>query len=237
MKKTLIVIPTYNEINNISELIDKIMDNQKDSDILFIDDNSPDGTGDLLNKISEEKNNIHVLSRPGKLGLGTAYIAGFNWAIKNSYDYVVQMDADLSHNPLDISRLIESIQDCDLAIGSRYMDGFNVVNWPLRRLLLSYCANLYTRILIGLPIHDSTGGFKCFKIDVLKKINLNKIVSEGYSFQIEMNYLSWINNAKIKEISIVFTDRTVGQSKMSRRIIFEAIFIVPKIMFQRMFSI
>ena len=237
MKKTLIVIPTYNEINNISELIDKIMDNQKDSDILFIDDNSPDGTGSLLNEISKEKKNIHVLSRPGKLGLGTAYIAGFNWAIQNNYDFVVQMDADLSHNPSDISRLIQSVQSCDLAIGSRYMDGFNVVNWPLSRLLLSYCANLYTRILIGLPIHDSTGGFKCFKIDVLKKIDLNKIVSEGYSFQIEMNYLSWINSAKIKEISIVFTDRTVGQSKMSRRIIFEAIFIVPKIMFQRMFSI
>ena len=147
------------------------------------------------------------------------------------------MDADLSHNPSDISRLLESVQDCDLVIGSRYLDGFNVINWPLRRLLLSYCANLYTRILIGLPIHDSTGGFKCFKIDVLKNINLNKIVSEGYSFQIEMNYLSWINNAKIKEVSIVFTDRTVGQSKMSRRIIFEAIFIVPKIMFQRIFSI
>ena len=237
MKKTLIVIPTYNEINNISELIDKIMDDQKDSDILFVDDNSPDGTGDLLKEISEEKNNIHLLSRPGKLGLGTAYIAGFNWAIQNNYDYVLQMDADLSHNPSDISRLLESVQDCDLVIGSRYLDGFNVINWPLRRLLLSYCANLYTRILIGLPIHDSTGGFKCFKIDVLKNINLNKIVSEGYSFQIEMNYLSWINNAKIKEVSIVFTDRTVGQSKMSRRIIFEAIFIVPKIMFQRIFSI
>lgn len=237
MKKTLIVIPTYNEINNISELIDKIMDDQKHSDILFVDDNSPDGTGDLLKEISEEKNNIHLLSRPGKLGLGTAYIAGFNWAIQNNYDYVLQMDADLSHNPSDISRLLESVQDCDLVIGSRYLDGFNVINWPLRRLLLSYCANLYTRILIGLPIHDSTGGFKCFKIDVLKNINLNKIVSEGYSFQIEMNYLSWINNAKIKEVSIVFTDRTVGQSKMSRRIIFEAIFIVPKIMFQRIFSI
>tara|TARA_X000001036_G_scaffold82212_2_gene74021 strand:+ start:1074 stop:1787 length:714 start_codon:yes stop_codon:yes gene_type:complete len=237
MKKTLIVIPTYNEINNISELIDKIMDDQKHSDILFVDDNSPDGTGDLLKEISKEKNNIHLLSRPGKLGLGTAYIAGFNWAIQNNYDYVLQMDADLSHNPSDISRLLESVQDCDLVIGSRYLDGFNVINWPLRRLLLSYCANLYTRILIGLPIHDSTGGFKCFKIDVLKNINLNKIVSEGYSFQIEMNYLSWINNAKIKEVSIVFTDRTVGQSKMSRRIIFEAIFIVPKIMFQRIFSI
>ncbi len=237
MKKTLIVIPTYNEINNISELIDKIMDDQKHSDILFVDDNSPDGTGDLLKEISKEKNNIHLLSRPGKLGLGTAYIAGFNWAIQNNYDYVLQMDADLSHNPSDISRLLESVQDCDLVIGSRYLDGFNVINWPLRRLLLSYCANLYTRILIGIPIHDSTGGFKCFKIDVLKNINLNKIVSEGYSFQIEMNYLSWINNAKIKEVSIVFTDRTVGQSKMSRRIIFEAIFIVPKIMFKRIFSI
>ena len=237
MNKALIVIPTYNEINNISELIEKIMSVSNALDILFIDDNSPDGTGVFLEEISNEKKEINLLSRPGKMGLGTAYIEGFKWAIENNYDYVLQMDADMSHNPSDIPRMLDFIKENDLVIGSRYLEGFNVVNWPLRRLLLSYGANLYTRILTGLPINDSTGGFKCFRIDVLRNINLEQIVSEGYSFQIEMNYLSWISNFKIKEISIVFTDRTVGQSKMSKKIILEAIFMVPKIMFQRIFSI
>ena len=237
MNKALIVIPTYNEINNISELIDKIMSMSSAVDILFIDDNSPDGTGVFLEEISNEKKEINLLSRPGKMGLGTAYIEGFKWAIENNYDYVLQMDADMSHNPSDIPRMLDFIKENDLVIGSRYLEGFNVVNWPLRRLLLSYGANLYTRILTGLPINDSTGGFKCFRIDVLRNINLEQIASEGYSFQIEMNYLSWIGNFKIKEISIVFTDRTVGQSKMSKKIILEAIFMVPKIMFQRIFSI
>tara|TARA_Y100000996_G_scaffold131197_1_gene99692 strand:- start:491 stop:1204 length:714 start_codon:yes stop_codon:yes gene_type:complete len=237
MNKALIVIPTYNEINNISELIEKIMSTSSALDILFIDDNSPDGTGVFLEEISNEKKEINLLSRPGKMGLGTAYIEGFKWAIENNYDYVLQMDADMSHNPSDIPRMLDFIKENDLVIGSRYLEGFNVVNWPLRRLLLSYGANLYTRILTGLPINDSTGGFKCFRIDVLRNINLEQIASEGYSFQIEMNYLSWISNFKIKEISIVFTDRTVGQSKMSKKIILEAIFMVPKIMFQRIFSI
>ena len=236
MNKSLIVIPTYNEINNISELLQRILNAKPDLDILFIDDSSPDGTGEFLKKISESKSNIHILSRPKKLGLGTAYIKGFKWAIDRDYQYILQMDADLSHNPDDISRLLQSAENCDLVIGSRYLDGFNVRNWPLRRLLLSYCANLYARLLTGLPINDSTGGFKCFKSDALKRINLNHIVSEGYSFQIEMNYLSWVNGDKIKEVSIVFTDRTVGQSKMSKKIILEAIFIVPKIMLKRIFS-
>ena len=237
MKKTLVIIPTYNEISNISELINRILDVDYSLDILFIDDNSPDGTGDFLKNISKEKGNIHLISRSGKMGLGTAYISGFKWAIANDYDYVLQMDADLSHNPSDIIELLKHIKDYDLVIGSRYLNGFNVVNWPLRRLLLSYFANLYTRILTGLPLYDSTGGFKCFQIHVLKNINLDQVVSEGYSFQIEMNYLSWIDNNKIKEISIIFTDRTVGDSKMSRKIILEAIFRVPKIMLERIFLI
>ena len=237
MNKALIVIPTYNEINNISELIEKIMSASNALDILFIDDNSPDGTGVFLEEISNEKKEINLLSRPEKMGLGTAYIEGFKWAIENNYDYVLQMDADMSHDPSDIPRMLDFIKENDLVIGSRYLEGFNVVNWPLRRLFLSYGANLYTRILTGLPISDSTGGFKCFRIDVLRNINLEEIASEGYSFQIEMNYLSWVHNFKIKEISIVFTDRTVGQSKMSKKIILEAIFMVPKIMFQRIFSI
>ena len=237
MSKAIVIIPTYNEINNISELIRRILESNSLLDILFIDDNSPDGTGDFLEKIAKNNNNIHIISRAGKMGLGTAYVAGFKWAIKNEYDYVLQMDADLSHDPSDIPVLLGQIKYCDLVVGSRYLDGFNVVNWPLRRLLLSYGANLYTRLLTGLPLNDSTGGFKCFRIHVLKNIDLNKISSEGYSFQIEMNYLSWINNNKIKEISIIFTDRTVGDSKMSKKIILEAVFMVPKIMFQRIFSI
>ena len=237
MNNNLVIIPTYNEINNISELIDLIINNACDLDILFIDDNSPDGTGNFLKEISKNNKNINIISRPGKMGLGTAYIEGFKWAIKNGYKFVLQMDADLSHNPADITRFLNYIENYDLVIGSRYLDGFNVVNWPLRRLLLSYGANLYTRLLIGLPIYDSTGGFKCFRIDVLKNIDLDKIGSEGYSFQIEMNYLSWIKDYRIKEISITFTDRTVGDSKMSKKIILEAIFMVPKIMLQRIFSI
>ena len=237
MKKTIVIIPTYNEISNISELINRILAIDCELDILFVDDSSPDGTGDFLQKISNKQKNIYVISRSKKMGLGTAYIAGFKWAIASNYEYVIQMDADLSHNPSDIVNLLDNIKKYDLVIGSRYLDGFNVVNWPLRRLALSYCANLYVRILTGLPIHDSTGGFKCFKINVLKNINLDQIASEGYSFQIEMNYLSWISNNKIKEISITFTDRTIGDSKMSNKIIIEAIFMVPKIMFQRIFSI
>jgi len=237
MSKNLIIIPTYNEVNNINELIDRITSVNREIHILFVDDNSPDGTGEIINDISKNNTNIQIISRPMKMGLGTAYIKGFKWAIKHEYDHVLQMDADLSHNPSDIIKLLADIKDHDLVIGSRYLDGFNVVNWPFSRLLLSYGANLYTRLLTGIPINDSTGGFKCFKIEVLKKIDLDAIVSEGYSFQIEMNYLSWINGYRIKETSIVFTDRTVGQSKMSKNIIIEAILMVPKIMFQRIFSI
>ena len=237
MKNIIVIIPTYNEISNISQLIELIETIEYDLDLLFIDDNSPDGTGEFLKKISIEQKNIHLISRSSKMGLGTAYITGFKWAIKNNYTHVLQMDADLSHDPLDIPRLLKETTNYDLVIGSRYLRGFNVVNWPLRRLLLSYCANLYTKILTGLPINDSTGGFKCFNIEVLKNINLEKISSQGYSFQIEMNYLAWISNASIKEISITFTDRTVGLSKMSKTIIFEAILAVPKIMISRIFSI
>jgi len=237
MTSTLIIIPTYNEINNISELIDSINTVKDSFHILFVDDNSPDGTGNFIRDLSKNNDNIYLISRKEKLGLGTAYIAGFKWAIDNNYKYVIQMDADLSHNPSDIPRMLKESETHDLVIGSRYLKGFNVVNWPLRRLLLSYFANLYVRILTGLPLNDSTGGFKCFNINVLKDIDLNKISSEGYSFQIEMNYIAWINQSSIKEISIIFTDRTVGLSKMSRKIIIEAIFMVPRIMLKRIFSV
>ena len=237
MNKILIITPTYNEIANINQFTDAILSSNENFHMLVVDDSSPDGTGDFIKSHFKFNDRLFLLSRPGKMGLGTAYIKGFKWAIQNNYSFVLQMDADLSHNPSDIDKLLSSAESYDLVIGSRYLKGFNVVNWPLRRLLLSYFANLYTRILIGLPIHDSTGGFKCFRIDVLKNINLDEVISEGYSFQIEMNYLSWLNNARIKEQSIIFTDRTVGQSKMSKKIIIEAVFMVPKIMFQRILSI
>ena len=237
MTSTLIIIPTYNEIKNISELINSINAIKGSFHILFVDDNSPDGTGDFIRDLSKDNDNIYLISRKEKLGLGTAYIAGFKWAINNNYEYVIQMDADLSHNPSDIPEMLKESETHDLVIGSRYLKGFNVVNWPLRRLLLSYFANLYVRILTGLPLNDSTGGFKCFNINVLKNIDLDKIFSEGYSFQIEMNYIAWINQSSIKEISIIFTDRTVGLSKMSKKIIIEAIFMVPRIMLKRIFSV
>lgn len=235
MSKTLIVIPTYNEAENISELIKSVLRVDSSFHILFVDDSSPDGTGSIIDMFSQENQSIHLISRPGKLGLGTAYIEGFKWALARNYEFVVQMDADLSHNPKDINRLISEMDSSDVAIGSRYIDGFNVVNWPLSRLALSYGANIYAKLLIGFPIYDSTAGFKCFKSDVLREIDLNAIKSEGYSFQIEMNYFAFINNFKIKEVSIVFTDRTIGQSKMSKRIIIEAIFMVPRLMFRKIF--
>ena len=235
MSKTLIIIPTYNEAENISELIKSVLRVDSSFHILFVDDNSPDGTGSIIDMFSQENQSIHLISRSGKLGLGTAYIEGFKWALARNYEFVVQMDADLSHNPKDINRLISEMDSSDVAIGSRYIDGFNVVNWPLSRLALSYGANIYAKLLIGFPIYDSTAGFKCFKLDVLRAINLNAIKSEGYSFQIEMNYFAFINNFKIKEVSIVFTDRTIGQSKMSKRIIIEAIFMVPRLMFRKIF--
>jgi len=237
MNKTLIIIPTYNEAENISELINSILKLDPLFQILFIDDNSPDGTGTMIDTMCQENQSIHLMSRSGKLGLGTAYIEGFKWALERDYEFIIQMDADLSHNPKDIKRLISALENGnEVAIGSRYIDGFNVVNWPLSRLILSYGANIYAKLLIGFPIHDSTAGFKCFRSYVLQAIDLDSVKSEGYSFQIEMNYFAFINNFKIKEVPIVFTDRTVGQSKMSKKIIIEAIFMVPLLMLRKIFS-
>ena len=180
---------------------------------------------------------IYLIEREGKLGLGTAYCRGFQWALERDYDPIIQMDADLSHNPDDIPRLIDASESCDSVIGSRYIEGVNVVNWPMRRLLLSYFANWYARAVIRLPIMDLTGGFKCIRRRVLKEIDFSKIRSEGYSFQIEMNFLAWIKGFKLTEIPIVFTDRTVGESKMHRGIVFEAIWMVPKLLIKKIFRI
>ena len=235
--KILAISPTYNEKKNIAELINRITLISTEIDLLIIDDNSPDGTADIVKSYMVENKHIFILEREKKLGLGTAYCEGFKWALDRGYDLIVQIDADLSHNPDDIPRMVEMSKSADLIIGSRYIDGVNVINWPMRRLLLSYCANLYARIFIQFSIKDSTAGFKCFKRDVLESIDLSKIYSEGYSFQIEMNFLTWIKEFKILEIPIVFTDRTVGESKMNRAIVIEAILMVPKLFIKKIFKL
>ena len=235
--KTLVISPTYNEKNNITDLINKISNISYPLDLLIIDDNSPDGTADLVKVLMKSNKIIHLVERESKLGLGTAYCAGFQWALDRDYDLIIQMDADLSHNPDDIPRLLNESESADLIIGSRYIEGVNVINWPIRRLLMSYFANWYARFIIGLPINDLTGVFKCFRKKVLESIDLTKIKSEGYSFQIEMNFLAWMKGYKIKEIPIVFTDRTVGESKMNKGIVIEAIWMVPKLLIKKIFKI
>ena len=225
----LIITPTYNENANISTLISKIrnIDTEINLDILIIDDASPDGTALTIKKIMPNDTNLHLIQREGKNGLASAYCEGFKWAIKNNYDYVIQMDADLSHSPNDVLKFIDKVDKYDIIIGSRYKTGVNVVNWPLRRLILSYFANIYARIFTGMNIYDLTSGYKCINVDALKVIDLDKIKSEGYSFQIEMNFIFSNKGFKITEVPIIFHDRTVGESKMSKKIIFEAILKVP----------
>ena len=235
--KVVVVSPTYNEIENVAELISQVHNITPESDILIVDDNSPDGTHKLVRELMKTDPQLHLIVRAGKMGLGTAYCEGFKWALKNGYDRVIQIDADLSHNPVEIPVMLEESKTFDVIIGSRYIKGVNVANWPLRRLMLSYFANIYSRIITGLPVKDSTGGFKCFNSKVLEAIELDKIKSEGYAFQIEMNYLSWIKKFKIKEIPIVFVDRTVGKSKMSKKIIYEAIWMVPKLKLKRILGL
>lgn len=233
--KPIAISPTYNEKKNISELISRVLSSYAGIDILVIDDNSPDGTAQVVKEIMKKDQRVHILERPEKLGLGTAYCTGFQWALEKGYDRIIQIDADMSHNPDDIVPLLAESKNYDVVIGSRYVNGVNVVNWPLRRLILSYAANLYVQIITGLPIKDATGGFKCFRSTVLETIDLSKITSEGYSFQIEMNFISWVKGFKIKEIPIIFSDRTVGESKMSKGIILEAIYMVPLLKFRQLF--
>ena len=237
MKKYLIIIPTYNEKDNISLILTKIINLSTNFNILVVDDNSPDGTSEIVESFMLSNSNINIVKRQSKKGLGSAYIEGFRWALNNNYDYVMQIDADLSHNPDDLIRLKNQSTDYDLVIGSRYINGISIVNWPLSRLILSYFANLYARMIIGIPIKDVTGGFKCISTNILKSINLNEIKSEGYSFQIELNYLAWMNNYTISEIPIVFTDRTLGTSKMSKSVIFEAIYMVPYLLIKKIFKL
>jgi dolichol-phosphate mannosyltransferase len=223
---TIIVVPTYNEKENISKLVPILLDIGPDIGLLVVDDNSPDGTAEYIEAVAAENPRVELIRRPGKMGLGSAYIRGFKEALQRGARYVVQMDADFSHDPKYIHDLLKAMDDHDLALGSRYVKGVNVINWPMHRLLLSYFANVYTRVVIGMPIHDATSGFKCFKREVLEAIKLEEIISDGYCFQIEMTFRAWLRGFRIKEIPIVFVDRHSGSSKMSNRIIREAIWKV-----------
>jgi dolichol-phosphate mannosyltransferase len=228
MKTTLVVIPTYNEATNIARLIAAINESS-DVDILVVDDNSPDGTHEIIEKLQRDLQNLHLIKREGKLGLGTAYIAGFRFAINKGYKYIIEMDADFSHDPKEIPRFLGAIEENDLVIGSRYIIGVNVINWSMSRLLLSYSASKYVHFITGLPIKDPTGGFKCFRREVLEGIGLDGVKSSGYSFQIEINHKAWKRGFRIKEIPIVFTDRYMGKTKMTKKIMWEAIWIVWKL--------
>ncbi len=223
--KTLIIIPTYNEKENIELIVRQVLEVDSGIEVLVVDDNSPDGTGKIVDQMIESEPRIHVLHRSGKLGLGTAYVAGFKQAVEMGVDRVIQMDADFSHNPSYLANMLMASADYDVVIGSRYMNGnISVVNWPLPRLMLSYFANIYARWVTGLPVFDVTGGFKVIRTDVLRNIDLDKISSNGYAFQIEMNYIFNKKGFSIKEIPIIFADREGGVSKMSRRIMLEAVF-------------
>ena len=234
--KTLIISPTYNERKNITILVEAIFGINPDYHLLIVDDNSPDGTADVVRTLQKNYQNLHLEVRPGKAGLGTAYLFGFQWALDNAYERMVQIDADLSHDPNDVPKLLAGLDENDLVIGSRYCQGISVVNWPLRRLFLSYGANLYSRIVTGLPLMDSTGGFKAWSRKVLEAIDLNDVRSQGYSFQIEMNFRAWRKDFKIHEHSIIFVDRTIGESKMSRNIMYEAIWMVWRLRIWRFFG-
>jgi dolichol-phosphate mannosyltransferase len=225
---SLIIIPTYNEKENITKLIESVFNVEKDVNILIVDDNSPDGTGELIEDLISNKYNerLFLLKREGKLGLGTAYIAGFKWGLKKNYNYIFEMDGDFSHNPKYLPDFLEELRTNDLVLGSRYVEGGGVKNWGVIRKIISRGGSLYAKLILGLPFNDLTGGYKGFSKKVLKAIDLDDIKSNGYSFQIELTYRAYLKNFKIKEIPIVFEDRTLGKSKMSRKIFIEAIFMV-----------
>lgn len=227
LQRALVVVPTYNERENLPRLVPMILEQDPRLDILIIDDASPDGTGALADEITAGEPRLHVMHRKGKLGLGTAYIAGFRWALQRDYDVVFEMDADFSHDPKHLPEFLAAIEEFDVVLGSRYLHGrVTVINWPMTRLLLSWFANQYARIATGLPVSDATGGFKCFRRKVLEAIEIDRVGSEGYSFQIEISLRAWRKGFSIGEIPIVFADRDIGESKMSKRIIFEAVWRV-----------
>jgi dolichol-phosphate mannosyltransferase len=231
-ERALVIVPTYNERENITRLIGSVLEQDERLEVLVVDDGSPDGTGAIVESLVQHEPRVHILKRPKKMGLGTAYIAGFQWALERRYDLVFEMDADFSHDPAHLPQFLQAVTNADLVLGSRYRNGkVTVVNWPIRRLLLSYFANVYARVVTGLPVWDATGGFKCFRRRVLEAIDLSHVRSNGYAFQIEMSFRAWKQHFRIVEIPIVFVDRTEGQSKMSGSIVREAIWMVWRLRF------
>lgn len=228
--RALVVIPTYNEAANLPQILPQVLAQDSRLEVLVVDDGSPDGTGQIVDEMAGSNPRIHAIHRQGKLGLGTAYITGFKWALERGYDYIFEMDADFSHDPSHLKDFLKAIQDADLVLGSRYLNGrVTVVNWPMGRLMLSYLANIYARWFTGLRVWDLTGGFKCFRRRVLEAIDLSQVVSNGYAFQIEMSVRAWRKGFKLHEIPIVFVDRAEGQSKMNRAIVREAVWKVPRL--------
>ena len=235
MSNSLVIIPTFNEAHNIGRMIDQIQSLDIGIDVLVIDDGSPDGTADIVrSKIKTENNRVFLIEREGKQGLGTAYVAGFKYALEKGYTFICEMDADFSHNPEDLPRLIEKVKsgEADVAVGSRYSQGISIVNWPLSRLILSYCANFYARMITGIPIKDTTAGFKCIHRKVIESLDLGRISSNGYAFQIEIHFRAWKAGFKLKEVSIIFREREEGVSKMSRSIVREAVWKVWSLKFK-----
>ena len=232
--KALVIIPTFNESYNIKKAIQLVFKSAKNIDVLVVDDNSPDKTANVVKAMMKKDKRVNLIERKAKEGLGTAYIAGFKFALKRNYDRILEMDADLSHDPSEIPNFLKASKEADVVIGSRYINGINVVHWPLRRLILSYGANIYSRVITGLPLHDTTSGFKCFRREVLEAVDLDAVHSGGYSFQIEMNFRAWCKGFRLKEIPIIFVDRTLGQSKMNFSIMVEAAKVVWKLKYQQL---
>jgi len=237
MNKALVIVPTYNERENIPKLVGEVLEKDPRLEMLIVDDSSPDGTGELADRLAEQNARVHAIHRQAKLGLGSAYREGFRWALERDYDLVFEMDADFSHDPDYLKDFLKAVEDADFVIGSRYVSGINVVNWPMSRLLLSYGASLYTRIITGMPVKDPTAGFKCFRREVLESLDLSRIQSDGYSFQIEVSFKVWRKKFRIREIPIVFVDRHSGTSKMNRKIIFEAVWMVWWLKLQALFGL
>ena len=232
--KVLVIIPTYNESDNILTTIQQVFDAAPKVDVLVVDDNSPDQTGKLVKKLMKTEKRVNLLAREKKEGLGTAYVAGFKYALDRDYDRIIEMDADLSHDPAEIPNFIEASKKADVVVGSRYLNGANVVHWPIRRLLLSYSANIYSRIITGVPLNDTTSGFKCFRREVLEAVDLDAVHSGGYSFQLEMNFRAYAKGFKVVEIPIIFVDRTLGRSKMNFSIMLEAAKVVWQLKYQHL---